>query len=128
MCPHQIHIADRLNFDGHTPETCFKLIDLQRSIDGINAQLTNGNVRMNLLEANLQNITGIIESGAAAHARVEAELKANNEATYEMRDIIQSGKGFFRTVGVLGKALTWILGIATALLAFFAALKAGGKV
>lgn len=127
MCPHQSPIIDRRSFDGHTPETCFKLIDVQRIVDDVKQELVAGAVRMTAIEASIASLVSIIENNAAAHDRVETKLNANNQATDEMLDIIQSGKGFFKTMRFLGQIVKWTLGIATAIFAFLATLKSGGK-
>lgn len=70
--------------DWHTPETCFKLLDVQTTMDSIFTHLAEGKARMDC---------------------IEGKLDANNKATDELLEIVQMGKGFFRAVGWIGK---WI--------------------
>jgi len=73
----------------HTPDDC-PLSDLTKM------RFDEGNQRMN---------------------RFEEMLHANTEATKEVLEILQMGKGFFRTVGVIGSVVKWCAGIAVAVLA-----------
>lgn len=78
--------------DWHTPETCFKLLDVQTTMDSIFTHLAEGKARMDC---------------------IEGKLDANNKATDELLEIIQMGKGFFRTVGWIGKwlrrSIMWVV-------------------
>lgn len=78
--------------DWHTPETCFKLLDVQTTMDSIFTHLAEGKARMDC---------------------IEGKLDANNKATDELLEIIQMGKGFFRAVGWIGKwirrVIMWIV-------------------
>jgi hypothetical protein len=106
--------------DWHTPADCFKLLDVQQRLD-------DGSGRMKRIEDS-------IESLKDAHARIEIKLDANtrstemsSEATAEILEIISTAKGFFKGASAIGAVFKWALGIATALVAFWAALKSGGK-
>lgn len=57
--------------------------------------------------------------------RIEAELAENTAATKEMLEILTMGKGFFKTVGVIGFAIKWCAGIAVAVFAAYQAYKNG---
>jgi len=72
----------------HTPNDCFKLLDVQKTMDSIFGELADGKARMDC---------------------IEGKLDINNKATAELLEIIQTGKGFFRAVGWLGKWLRRIV-------------------
>lgn len=59
--------------------------------------------------------------------RIEEELSENTKATKEVLEIIQMGKGFFKTIGVIGFVIKWLAGIAAAVFAAWTALKGGAK-
>lgn len=73
--------------DGHTPETCNKVIGLQAHVEALKVQLENALAKISC---------------------IEAKLDANNKATDELLEIIQMGRGFFKALGWIGK---WIRSI-----------------
>lgn len=88
--------------DWHTPETCFKLLDVQATVSSIYKQLEDGDIRMGCME---DNIAGNHRVVCEEIRDLKASLSENTEQTKEIFEIIQMGKGFFRTVGWIGK---WI--------------------
>jgi hypothetical protein len=91
--------------DWHTPETCFKLLDVQTTMDSIFTHLAEGKARMDC---------------------IEGKLDANNKATDELLEIIQMGKGFFRAVGWIGKwirrVIMWVVPPIVAIIGLWQAL------
>jgi hypothetical protein len=57
---------------------------------------------------------------------IESELAANTAATREVLEIVTLGKSFFKVLGHIGNAVKWVLGIATAVGAAYAAWKQTG--
>jgi len=55
--------------------------------------------------------------------RIEAKLDQNCADTTEVLDILRLGKSFFRLAGYFGAVVKWVLGIATAVLIFWVALR-----
>jgi len=90
--------APRPPGDGHTPETCDKVLGLQAQVEAVKAQLEDAHKKIDVLEAK-------IDSNNKA-------LEENTSKTNEIFEIIQMGKGFFRTVGWIGgvcfRAVGWI--------------------
>lgn len=86
----------------HTPETCFKLLDVRQTMDSIFGQLAAGGKRMNC---------------------IESKLDENTKATNELLEIIQMGKGFFRTLGFIGKwarrVILWVAPVVTAVVSLW---------
>lgn len=74
----------------------------------------------------------LFREGAARMDRIEAtlaetakNLAENTQATKEGLEIVQMGKGFFRTTKFLGDAFKWAAGIALAAIAAWHAWKDG---
>ena len=104
--------------DWHTPADCFKLIDVQQ-------RLQDGSGRMERIEASIEELK-------AGQEAMKVKLDENSKATADSAEgiaevlaIISTAKGFFRGVGVIGSVIKWVLGLATAALAFWFTLKAG---
>lgn len=57
--------------------------------------------------------------------RIEAALAENTAATKEVLEILTMGKGFFKTVGVIGFVIKWVAGVAIAVFAAYQAYKNG---
>lgn len=55
--------------------------------------------------------------------RIEQSLHENTSATKEVLEILQMGKGFFRTVYFLGNVLKWCAGVGVAAFAVWNAIK-----
>lgn len=59
--------------------------------------------------------------------RIEKKLDDNCSDTAEVLDILRLGKSFFRLAGYFGSFVKWASAIGAAVLAFWYALKSGGK-
>lgn len=57
--------------------------------------------------------------------KIEKSLADNTAATRDVLEIVTMGKSFFKVLGALGNAVKWVLGIATAIGAAYAAWKHG---
>lgn len=106
--------------DWHTPETCFKLLDVQSTMDRIFERFKEGDVRMDSIVEGLEDskITiGCMQDNIAGNHRVVCddirELKAalyeNSAQTREIFEIIEMGKGVFKFFFVTGKWLRRII-------------------
>lgn len=84
----------------HTPETCFKLLDVQNTMDSIFKKLDDGDTRMGCME---DNIAGNHRVVCDDIKDLKAALYDNTAQTKEIFEIIQMGKGFFRGVAWVGK-------------------------
>lgn len=109
--------------DWHTPETCFKLLDVQNTMDSIFKKLEDGDARMGCMEDNIAGNHRVVCQDIKS---IEAKLDANNKATDELLEIIQMGKGFFRALGFVGKwirrVILWIAPVVTALISLWYAI------
>ena len=109
--------------DWHTPSDCFKLSDVQKAMDSIYAQLEAGDIRMGCME---DNIAGNHRITTQDIKLIEAKLDENNAATLELLEIIQMGKGFFRTLGFIGKwarrTVMWVVPPVVAIIGLWQAL------
>lgn len=99
--------------DWHTPETCFKLLDVQNTMDSIFKKLDDGDVRMGCMEDNIAGNHRIvcqdIKSIEALLAEHKKELTENTTKTNEIFEIVQMGKGVFKFFFVSGKWLRRII-------------------
>ncbi len=57
--------------------------------------------------------------------RIEKSLHENTSATREVLEILQMGKGFFKTVYLLGNVLKWGVGVGAAIFALWHTWKDG---
>ena len=67
------------------------------------------------------------KAGTDRMARLEAKIDGNPADTREVLDILHAGKGFFKVVGSVGNIAKWPFGVGAPLVAFWYALKNGGK-
>jgi hypothetical protein len=65
----------------------------------------------------------MFREGTERMNRIEAALGENTAATKEMLEILQMGKGFFKTTKMLGDVLKWAIGIAIAVVTAWHAWK-----
>lgn len=84
----------------HTPETCFKLLDVQHTMDSIFRKLEDGDTRMGCME---DNIAGNHRVVCDDIKDLKTALYDNTAQTREIFEIIQMGKGFFRGIAWTGK-------------------------
>ena len=117
------HRTGERRADWHTPADCYKLLDAQTAMDGINKRLDDGSARMGRIE---DTIEANHRKAGVDRRRLEDKLDANSAATNELLEIIQMGKGFFRGVAFAGrwfrKILMWVLPLATAIVSFWWAI------
>jgi hypothetical protein len=99
--------------DWHTPADCYKLLDVQAAMDGVNKRLDNGSARMCRIE---EKIVENYDLAAQDSKRVEDKLDANTDATGEILEIVQALKGFVKVMAVIGKVVGWAAAIAAPLL------------
>lgn len=97
--------------DWHTPQDCFKLIDVQAAMTGVNDRLDKGQTRMDRIETTIKNLDNKIES--------------NNIDTAEILDIVRAGRGFFKVIGWAMKAMGWLAGIVAPVIGLYFVLKDG---
>lgn len=105
--------GERRSDIGHTPETCFKLLDVQKTMDSIFKHLEDGDVRMGCIEGNIAgNHRVTSEDIKILEAKLDEnkkELAENTAKTNEIFEIVQMGKGVFKFFFVAGKWLRRIV-------------------
>lgn len=125
--------------DWHTPNYCFKLLDVQSTMDRIFARLQDGDARMNSIFDQLEDskITiGCMQDNIAGNHRIVSEdikaleaamsehktsLAENTAKTDRIFEIVEMGEGFFKWVKFVGKwARKIILWVAPAITALYA--------
>jgi len=74
------------------------------------------------------------EAGSARMGRIEVTQQAMKVEQSEMRaevsevlEILRLGKSFFKVIGHLGSLIKWAAAVGAPVVAFYYALKAGGK-
>ena len=103
----------------------------QDEIDSIYQHLDEGNVRMTAIEKSMADYH---KTAAEDRKRLEAKLDENSQATEESKkatdeilEIIQMGKGFFRSIAWTGKWLRrtvmWVVPPVAAIIGLWQALK-----
>lgn len=113
--------------DWHTPNGCFKLLDVQTTMDRIFARLQEGDARMDAIVKGLEdadvrmgcledNVTGNHRIVSADIKALEAMMEANKKAldentakTHDIYEIVEMGRGFFKGVAFIGKWLRRIV-------------------
>ena len=101
--------------------------DINKAINEVRQRLDDGHQRMCDIETNVEEVKKIIQVGAESHAWLREKLATNNNETTELLDIVRAGKGFFKTIGYIGDALRWILGLGAAAGGAYLTWKSGGK-
>lgn len=105
-------IIDR-RADWHTPNDCFKLLDVQKAMDSIFKKLHDGDIRMGCVEDNIAGnhriVSQDIKSIEAMLAEHKKELTENTAKTNEIFEIVQMGKGVFKFFFLTGKWLRRII-------------------
>lgn len=113
--------------DWHTPETCFKLLDVQETMNRIFARLKEGDARMDSIFSQLedtQTTIGCMQDNIAGNHRVVSDdikalevtmsehrkvLDENTAKTNEIFEILEMGRGFFKSIAFTGKWLRRIV-------------------
>lgn len=72
----------------------------------------------------VQQVDAELRSHGDRLTSIEKTLAENNEATFEIRDILTAAKGAFRVLGWLGQGTAWALKFGAATVGFYAAIKA----
>jgi len=86
-----------------------QVADLHDSMTRFHTRLDEGNKRMQHMEDSL--------------TKNSATLTTNSADTAEILGILRDSKSFFRLAGAAGSVIKWTLGVATALLLFWYAIK-----
>jgi hypothetical protein len=129
----------------HTPDDCFKLLDVQKAMDSIFARLKEGNDRMDSIFGHLEASDirmGCMEDNIAGNHRgvsqdikcIETKLDANTEATDENKkdtarilEIVEMGEGLFKGVKFIGKwlrrSIMWVVPPALAVIGLWQSLR-----
>lgn len=106
--------------DWHTPNDCFKLLDVQTAMDAIYKQLAAGDKRMSCIESKLEANHKVATDGLNKLSSSQDEYSRDIS---EVLEIVRMGKGFFKTVFVAGKwvrkSVMWIVPPLTALLSLW---------
>lgn len=113
--------------DWHTPNDCFKLLDVQSTMDRIFARLQEGDERMNSIFSQLedtQTTIGCMQDNIAGNHRIVSEdiksleltmsdhrkaLDENTAKTHDIYEILEMGRGFFKGIAFTGKWLRRIV-------------------
>lgn len=117
--------------DWHAPETCFKLLDVQETMNRIFARLKEGDARMDSIFSQLedtQTTIGCMQDNIAGNHRVVSDdiktlevtmsehrkaLDENTAKTDRIFEIVEMGEGFFKAVKFTGKwlrkAIMWVV-------------------
>lgn len=98
--------------DWHTPEDCFKLLDVQAAMDTINKRLDEGQRRMDKIEDTI--FANHLES-MTERKHQNKLLEENTAVTKEIKELISAGKGF-------RKVVMWTVPMATVLVSFYYAM------
>lgn len=110
--------------DWHTPYDCFKLLDVQKTMDSIFKQLEDGDARMGCIEDNLAGNHRITSDDIKS---LEKALAENTAKTNDIYEILEMGRGFFRAVAWIGKwarmIVMWVIPPVVAIIAFFDSIK-----
>ena len=107
----------------HTPQDCFKLIDVQDMVDKIEGRLGDGSDRMTRIEESIEDQR--VRSDRIEHniKGIRTNLNENTQLTQELLEIIQTGKGLFKLAGRIGgwirTAILWVLPVVTAIVSFW---------
>ena len=122
--------------DWHTPETCFKLLDVQETMNRIFARLKEGDARMDSIFSQLedtQTTIGCMQDNIAGNHRIVSDdikaleatmsehrkaLDDNTAKTDRIFEIVEMGEGFFKGVRFAGKwlrkTIMWVVPPVTA--------------
>ena len=68
-----------------------------------------------------------LKVGSERMDRIETKLDNNCSDTAEVLEILRLGKSFFKVIGYVGSFIKWVAAIGAPVVAFYFALKVGGK-
>lgn len=113
--------------DWHTPTDCYKLLDVQTTVDKIEKRLDDGSARMTRIEESIEDQR--VRSDRIEHniKGIRTNLNENTKLTQELVDILKAAKGFFRVLGWISTGVKWTAGLATGGIALYLALKGLNK-
>jgi len=121
--PIQMRQAERRT-DWHTPNDCFKLLDVQKTMDSIFKQLEDGDIRMGCIEDNIAGNHRITSDDIKS---IEKALAENTAKTNDIYEILEMGRGFFKGLAFTGKwirrIIMWVLPPVVAIIAFWDSIK-----
>lgn len=96
--------------DWHTPNDCFKLLDVQKTMDSIFGELADGRARMDCIERKLEANHRAATDGLN---RLASSQEENTEKTDRIFEIVLMGEGLFKTTKFIGKwirkAVMWVV-------------------
>lgn len=75
----------------------------------------------------MEELEARFAAGTERMRRLEDKIDGNSADTREVLDILHAGKGFFKVVGWIGSMVKWAAAIGAPLIAFYYALKHGGR-
>ena len=108
----------------HTPYDCFKLLDVQKTMDSIFKHLEDGDIRMGCIEDNLAGNHRITSDDIKS---LEKALAENTAKTNDIYEILEMGRGFFRAVAWIGKwmrrIVMWVIPPVIAIIGFWESIK-----
>lgn len=95
--------------DWHTPNDCFKMLDVQKTMDSIFGELAEGRARMDCIERKLEANHLAATDGLNRLASSQEDSTAKTDRIFE---IVCMGEGFFKGVKFTGKwlrkAVMWV--------------------
>lgn len=109
----------------HTPETRFRLLDVQSAMNGVNARLDAQQLRMEGIDDRIQANHLASQDD---RKRLEDKLDSNSSLTSELLEIVKAGKGFFKVIGWIMTAIKWAAAIAIPIVGLIAVLKSGAPI
>ena len=108
--------------DWHTPQDCFKLIDVQGMVDKIEGRLGDGSERMSRIEESIEDQR--VRSDRIEHniKGIRNNLTENTKMTQDLVDILKAAKGFFQVLGWIAVVVKWVAAIVIPLVGLWATL------
>lgn len=96
--------------DWHTPNDCFKMLDVQRTMDSIFGELAEGRARMDGIEKKLESNHIAATDGLN---RLASSQEESRQDMIRVLEIVSMGEGFFKGVKFAGKwlrkAIMWVV-------------------
>lgn len=96
--------------DWHTPSDCYKLLDVQKTMDSIFGELAEGRARMDGIEKKLGVNHLAATDGLNRLASIQEESRQDMSRVLE---IVSMGEGFFKAIKFTGKwlrkAIMWVV-------------------
>ena len=112
------------------PGGCEDILEMEDAVCKSRAEVKELDARVSKSQARVEHIEIRIDESYTRLVRVEtllatttAKLDTNSAETSEILSLMREGEAFFRFSKKIGEVLKWGLGIATAVMLFWAALK-----